>query len=464
SFGPFDLRRGDIAPFTFAIVAGQSFHPGKYYTGATDFTNLGLSALWAGWIYDNPGVDTDGDGYKGEYHIFCLDSILSRVDTNMQQGSPTFDTIWYCRYGDTIYYQGDGVPDFKGASPPPSPTVTLFPGIDKFNRGQIIARWNGQLSETTPDQFSQQIDFEGYRVYTSLTGKVDDYSLLSSYDVENYDRWEYDKDNKIWNIVNRPYTMSLLRQMYGDNFNPTYYYNSDHLFAFYNFRTRKYEEYYFTRHDWNQSNYRDTTKIHKVYPDQPYPSTLNRDSAAMFYPNEVTSEGQLKYFEYEYILKHLLPSQQYYMSVTVFDQGFPAKGLRPLETAPNLNAQREFAQNSSALVREKKLNVIVYPNPYRIDANYRERFEGWERPDLPESRIHTIHFTNLPNRCTIKIYTLAGDLIRKINHDFAEGQAGSMHESWDLISRNTMEVVSGIYYYTVESEIGNQIGKLVIIR
>ena len=36
--------------------------------------------------------------------------------------------------------------------------------------------------------------------------------------------------------------------------------------------------------------------------------------------------------------------------------------------------------------------------------------------------------------------------------------------SWDLISRNTQAVVSGIYLYTVESETGTQVGKFVIIK
>jgi hypothetical protein len=39
-----------------------------------------------------------------------------------------------------------------------------------------------------------------------------------------------------------------------------------------------------------------------------------------------------------------------------------------------------------------------------------------------------------------------------------------MHDSWDLITRNTQAVVSGVYYWTVEGADGRvQIGKLVII-
>ncbi|MCX6827922.1 MAG: hypothetical protein NT002_01370, partial [candidate division Zixibacteria bacterium] len=370
SFGPFDLDPGDIAPFTFAVIAGQNFHRGY------NFTDLGLNSVWAGWIFDNPGVDTDGDGYKGKYHTYCLDSVVAGIDTIFSPIDTTYDTSWYCQYGDTIYYEGDGVPDFRGAAPPPSPKVRLYPRINSYNEGEITVRWNGRISETTLDQFSQQLDFEGYRVFTSLTGRVYDYTLLVSYDVENYDRWEYDIDLKSWIIKSQPFDMRLLRNIYGDNIGPSKYYDSDHLLVFFNPRTRRNESCFFTRHDWNQSDLTDTTRIHKLYPDQSFPSTLNIDSARMFYPDELTEEGEMKYFEYEYTMRHLLPSQQYYVSVTSFDQGFPGRKLRPMETDPTMNAQREFAQNSSDLVIQKDIGVIVYPNPYRIDGGYRERFEG----------------------------------------------------------------------------------------
>ena len=41
----------------------------------------------------------------------------------------------------------------------------------------------------------------------------------------------------------------------------------------------------------------------------------------------------------------------------------------------------------------------------------------------------------------------------------ADGQA-----SWNLISRNGQDVVSGIYMFSVESDQGTQQGKFVIIR
>ena len=82
---------------------------------------------------------------------------------------------------------------------------------------------------------------------------------------------------------------------------------------------------------------------------------------------------------------------------------------------------------------------------------------------LPDERVRAVHFTNLPHKCKIRIFTIDGDLVREINHDKQPGDPQSMNDSWDLITRNTQAVVSGIYYYSVESSLGNQLGKLVLI-
>jgi len=124
----------------------------------------------------------------------------------------------------------------------------------------------------------------------------------------------------------------------------------------------------------------------------------------------------------------------------------------------------EYAQNSVEEVARRGLNVVVYPNPYRADANYREiGFEGRGQETLSEERIRAIHFANLPAQCKIRIFSLDGDLVREIDHNREPGDPRAMHDQWDLITRNTQAVVSGIYYYSVESTQGNQVGKLVII-
>ena len=47
-------------------------------------------------------------------------------------------------------------------------------------------RWNGKASERTRDSFNGRLDFEGYRLYMSRTGRSDDYALLGSYDKDDY--------------------------------------------------------------------------------------------------------------------------------------------------------------------------------------------------------------------------------------------------------------------------------------
>ena len=73
-----------------------------------------------------------------------------------------------------------------------------------------------------------------------------------------------------------------------------------------------------------------------------------------------------------------------------------------------------------------------------------------------------IDFMHMPKAVAkIKIYTLAGDLVQELQHD---GTSGHGEAKWDLISRNGQEVESGIYLFTVDSPIGHQIGKFVVVR
>jgi hypothetical protein len=115
---------------------------------------------------------------------------------------------------------------------------------------------------------------------------------------------------------------------------------------------------------------------------------------------------------------------------------------------------------STAEAAENLLDQVkVVPNPYVSAAK-------WETipPDIPaghgrgERRIDFIH---LPRQCTIRIYTIYGDLVQTIEHedDLYDGT-----ESWNLLSKDDMEVAFGIYIYHLESPIGEKIGKFAIIK
>ncbi len=467
SFGPFDISVGQTLPLSFSYLAGAEFHtdqsnaqqnlpdnPEAYYENL-DFSDLGLNATWADWIYDNPGVDTDGDGYRGRARLVGTDSLGQVVcDTGGWPAGPGDKGLLQENDFDTVWYKGDGVPDFRGASPPPAPQFELAPSL-----GQIKVVFNGLRSETTKDNFANAVDFEGYRVYVGRDNRSTSYSLLTSYDLEDYNRYRWDTVRAEWNLSETPFTLEQLRDLYGAEFEPLYW-----------TPTRPWVvsegeadiQYYFTMQDYNASDLTLADGISKVYPDAPYPSTLIPAEAD---PSELTPSGRLKYFEYQYVVDDLLPTVPYYINVTAFDYGSPASGLPSLETAVSVGAQCAYPQPSLAEVEAQDLQVFVYPNPYRIDGTYRELgFEGRDDVTRPDNRVREVHFANLPAKATIRIYTMDGDLVKEIQHDNPGGCENGCHNSWDLITRNTQMVVSGLYYWTVEDDKGDvQIGKLAII-
>jgi hypothetical protein len=486
SFGPFDIEPGQVLPVSFAYVGGQKFHhvesnlnnlpySPQAYNENLDFSNFGYNSTWSSWIYDTPGYDTDSDGFFGKYRV-CVSGAVIRIDTIIREDPPdtVIDTLFAVE--DTTWTEGDGVPDFRGASPPPSPASWSagFPSVSALRVyptvGKILVYFNGLLSEMTPDAFSRDIDFEGYRVYYSRDDRGSSYSLLDSYDKEDYNKFVWDPaegTNGDFVLKDIPYTPAELQCAYalrscGDSsFNPLVYTRSNpfHVPGFPD------STIYFAPQDYNRSELGVSTGIRKRFSGQPYPQSLSKDSCL---ESDTTTDGFFKYFEYEYTIDDLLPTVRYYVNVTAFDFGSPASGLPSLESERTLKPAITYALESQDSVQAKDLKVEVYPNPYRVDGHYAQ--EGYEGTTLVErsqvaDRNRRIHFYNLPPECTIRIYTLDGDLVREISHALAPTDPLSTHETWDLITRNTQLAVSGLYYWTVESKKdGNvQIGKLVLI-
>ena len=105
--------------------------------------------------------------------------------------------------------------------------------------------------------------------------------------------------------------------------------------------------------------------------------------------------------------------------------------------------------------------VLVVPNPYRVDKDYTFENGGWEglTRDWDEGK-RKVKFIHLPTRCTIRIFSLAGDIISTLQHE--DSQKGEL--DWDLLSDSRRALASGVYVFTVESDLGRQIGKFVLIR
>ncbi|MEO0108396.1 MAG: hypothetical protein ABIK62_04410, partial [candidate division WOR-3 bacterium] len=110
-----------------------------------------------------------------------------------------------------------------------------------------------------------------------------------------------------------------------------------------------------------------------------------------------------------------------------------------------------------------KLRVRVVPNPYFITND-------WETSTFDRR----IAFSGLPGECDIRIYTMAGDLVRRIKHrDTRAAQAGQAPpqpeelggtEYWDLLNTDKQLVSSGIYVFHIQSDVGEYVGKFAIVR
>lgn len=103
------------------------------------------------------------------------------------------------------------------------------------------------------------------------------------------------------------------------------------------------------------------------------------------------------------------------------------------------------------------LNVKVVPNPYVIANEWQIRSIG-----------RKVRFINLPNECTIRIFNLNGELVRTLRH--RETSAGGVpndlggDEWWNVLNDFDQLVASGVYIFHVQSDVGEQVGKFVIVN
>jgi hypothetical protein len=146
-----------------------------------------------------------------------------------------------------------------------------------------------------------------------------------------------------------------------------------------------------------------------------------------------------------------------YYSVTAFDNGSKTnyKGEQEvLESNPLLSQARSPAFKFFT-PGETLDDIVVVPNPFNLSAG-NLNFPG-------ES--NKIMFYGLPLKCTIRIFTEAGDLLKVIEHD------GSGDHPWGDIAQEYQAteigqiVVSGIYIAHIETPEGEStIRKFVVVR
>lgn len=125
-----------------------------------------------------------------------------------------------------------------------------------------------------------------------------------------------------------------------------------------------------------------------------------------------------------------------------------------IEGAPVNGPNDEFvfkADGVDAALAGKNLSRIhTLPDPYF--GRYSSHVE-----DLNGETV--LQFVNLPDKCTIRIYTLSGDLVNTIEHDNMTGT-----ENWNLLSSDRREIASGVYIYHVDSPYGEKLGRMAIMK
>lgn len=151
--------------------------------------------------------------------------------------------------------------------------------------------------------------------------------------------------------------------------------------------------------------------------------------------------------------------------------------FRIISTKPNtIFDQYTFTTNGASQITAKKelkkllKDIKVVPNPYFGRSSYQQSLYD-----------KTIKFTNLPDVCTIRIFTVAGDLVDVINHNASsdndrvstnpldltfEPNAGyTSTERWSLQNTGNKYIASGMYVALIEAPgIGKTTVKFAVIQ
>jgi plastocyanin len=190
---------------------------------------------------------------------------------------------------------------------------------------------------------------------------------------------------------------------------------------------------------------------------------------------------------YQYLDREVNNGFVYFYSVTAFDS------TTDQSVTSQLGGLRSAFESEGVIPQagvdvHGKHGVWVVPNPYRGYASAARRPSAWDlTPSASDPTGTHVDFMGLPpGRWTVRVYTVAGDLVKEIHSEDAvnesvrrsvsaantaypgfnrqQDNANDGQARWNLISRNGQDVASGIYLFTVESAEGSQRGKFVIIR
>jgi hypothetical protein len=144
--------------------------------------------------------------------------------------------------------------------------------------------------------------------------------------------------------------------------------------------------------------------------------------------------------KWQYIDKKISLGVSYYYAVTSVDSD---------DVESWYTNRNETAVKATSEPESNASNVKVFPNPFREVSGFPTRGEE-----------NSIVWTSLPAECTIRIYTASGELVKTMKHlSKTSGQ-----EVWDQLTDSRQQTAPGIYFWIVESPVGNARGTLLLIK
>lgn len=93
--------------------------------------------------------------------------------------------------------------------------------------------------------------------------------------------------------------------------------------------------------------------------------------------------------------------------------------------------------------------IGITPNPYKGAS-------AFETSNIKDE----VRFTDLPDNCTIRVFTLDGTLVRTLSHNSANG-----YLTWDMANENGLRLASGMYLIHVDvPNVGEKVLKFGVVR
>ncbi|MCK4560054.1 MAG: hypothetical protein KAV45_09745, partial [Calditrichia bacterium] len=160
------------------------------------------------------------------------------------------------------------------------------------------------------------------------------------------------------------------------------------------------------------------------------------------------------------------------IDTTVVEKIFPAMGdtllihtAKPFRSGDVFQFNTRAAYVQQALTQSLLDEVAVVPNPYVSAVSWETRLGAGIISGRGERKISFIH---LPEKCTIRIFTVRGYLVETIEHDSSIDTGDQSLQgvaSWDLKTKDGMDIAYGLYIYHVEAPgIGEKVGKFAVIK